>query len=234
MAEKGKVTSGIVKYLRKNIQEGNWKVGEQIPSENELCATLGVSRVSVRNALQQMSALGILESRHGKGTFLLSDDLSVFGDRKDADAARIGNAHVTEMKRVLEFRALLEPSVCARVAEKATPELIERLSLLLEKMQQSIGKSREVVEADMRFHLEICQVIDNPFLSRVMAEVLQKKEDTYHRLNMAVGYYGGIYYHSLILEALKKHDPKRAKTVMREHIERSIDDLSLEEENGQP
>lgn len=234
MAEKGKVTSGIVKYLRKNIQEGNWKVGEQIPSENELCATLGVSRVSVRNALQQMIALGILESKHGKGTFLISDDLSVFGDRQKEKSAYFGNAHLTEMKQVLEFRALLEPSVCAQVAQNATPELIERLSALLEKMQQSIGESKEFVETDMRFHMEICQVIDNPFLTRTMAGILQKKEETHHMLNMAVGYYGGIYYHTLILEALKKHDAKRAKAVMREHIERSIDDLTIEEENREP
>ncbi|MGN0992070.1 MAG: GntR family transcriptional regulator [Candidatus Ventricola sp.] len=57
MAGRGKVTSRIVKYLRQNIRDGVWEIGERIPSENELCKELGVSRVSVRNALQQMSAL---------------------------------------------------------------------------------------------------------------------------------------------------------------------------------
>ena len=58
MAERGKVTAGIVRYLRKNIQDGAWRPGDRIPSENELCAALGVSRVSVRSALSQMTALG--------------------------------------------------------------------------------------------------------------------------------------------------------------------------------
>ena len=80
MAERGKVTAGIVRYLRKNIQDGVWRPGDRIPSENELCAALGVSRVSVRSALSQMTALGILRSVHGKGTYLISDDLSVFGE----------------------------------------------------------------------------------------------------------------------------------------------------------
>ena len=226
MAGRGKVTGGIVKYLLRNIREGAWRTGEKIPSENELCAALGVSRVSVRSALQQLSALGILESRHGKGTFLISDDLSAFGEAQRAAAGDREDGRTAEMRQTLEFRALLEPSVCARAAEEAQPELIARLSALLERMQGAIGNSREFVEADIRFHMEICEAVGNPILVRTMAEVLQKKADAQVRLNLAVGYYGGVYYHFLILEALKKRDAKRAAAVMAEHIERSIDDLA--------
>ena len=225
MTGRGKVTGGIVKYLLRNIREGAWKTGEKIPSENELCAALGVSRVSVRSALQQLTALGILESRHGKGTFLISDDLSVFGEAQGA-AKEPGDEQTAEMRQTLEFRALLEPPVCARAAKEHSPELIGRLSALLEKMQNAIGSSREFVEADIRFHMELCEALGNPILTRTMAEVLQKKADAQVRLNLAVGYYGGIYYHSLILAALKKLDAKRAASVMAEHIERSIDDLA--------
>lgn len=59
-----------MQYLKENIEAENWKVGEKIPSENQLTSTLGVSRSSVRNALRYMIGIGVLESIHGKGTYL--------------------------------------------------------------------------------------------------------------------------------------------------------------------
>ena len=67
------ITEQVVQYFKDNINAGNWTVGEKIPSENRLTETLGVSRASVRTAIQYLIALGVLESRHGKGTCLLED-----------------------------------------------------------------------------------------------------------------------------------------------------------------
>lgn len=222
MAGKGKVTSNIVHYLRKNIQDGTWKTGDRIPSENQLCQELGVSRVSVRNAIQQLITLGILQSIHGKGTFVVSDDLSVFTPSQEA-------VHilepVTDMEQLLDFRSLVEPNICERVAAHASPELIGRLTRLLQIMQNSIGKTKEFVEADMQFHLEICYACDNAVLTSVMENVFRQKAESQYMLNLANGYYGGIYYHSILLDAFKKHDAKRARSVMLEHLQRGIYDL---------
>ena len=95
MREKN-VTNRVIAYVNENIQSGNWKVGDKLPSEHEICNTLDVSRISVRSALQHFIALGVLRSVQGKGTFLINDDTSAFavagvnsGDHKDtADAGR--------------------------------------------------------------------------------------------------------------------------------------------------
>lgn len=227
MTGRGKVTSRIIKYLRQNIRDGAWEIGERIPSENELCKELGVSRVSVRNALQQMSALGILQSIHGKGTYLISNDLSVF--ETTPDSAPEPSSELADMEQMLELRAMIEPSICGKVAANADAGLIGRLEQLLEEMRDAVGNSKVFVERDMAFHLELCNATQNALLVKMMTEVFQIKAESHYRLNLAIGYYGGIYYHTLILEAIKKHDAKRAKAVMLEHLERGMDDLELEQ-----
>ena len=67
---KSNITQQVVQFIKKNIDNGNWRIGEKIPSENKLAESLGVSRASVRMAIQQFIAIGVLESVHGKGTFV--------------------------------------------------------------------------------------------------------------------------------------------------------------------
>ena len=225
MAAQGQVTAGVVRYLRKNIEEGAWRAGEKIPSENELSARLGVSRVSVRRALRQMAALGILKSVHGKGTYLRTDDVSLFGDAASLLGKEEEDA-LCEARQTLEFRLFLEPSVAAEAARRARPETLERLSALLETMRSSIGSRAEFVKSDMAFHLEIAKSVGNPILEKTMEELLGQKTEAHTRLNQAVGYYGGMYYHALILDALQKRDEKRARALMAEHLRHSLEEIA--------
>ena len=80
MIQKTNVTEQIVAYYKQQILNGTWKVGEKIPSENQLCGELGVSRASIRSAVKELIGLGVLESMHGKGTFLIDDMLDAQED----------------------------------------------------------------------------------------------------------------------------------------------------------
>ena len=213
MADKGSVTGKIAHYIRKNIRNGNWTVGEKIPSENQLCEELGVSRVSVRTALQQFIALGILESVHGKGTFLISDDLSAFYSNVEEPAPTIDATET--MKQILEFRSIVEPAICAQVAQTASPELIAKLESYLKTMKASVGR---------------CDTI------AIMNETFQRRANLGKMLILSTGYYGGIYYHGILLDAFRKHDVKRAKAMMAEHLQHGLydlesDNLSQEQED---
>lgn len=95
-----------------------------------------------------------------------------------------------------------------------------------------MGNSKVFVEKDMAFHLALCSATQNALLVKMMTEVFQIKAESHYRLNLAIGYYGGIYYHTLILEAIKKHDAKRARSVMLEHLERGMDDLEPDPQNS--
>ena len=80
---KQSVTWKVIDHIKQNIADGNWAVGDKIPSENTLTRELGVSRASVRLALQRFIAVGVLESRHGKGSFVVDNDLSAFVNLSD-------------------------------------------------------------------------------------------------------------------------------------------------------
>ena len=222
------VTNRIISYIAQNISEGTWKTGERIASENEICQALNVGRMSVRNALQHFIALGVLESRQGKGTFLLRNDVSaLFGESHVNETLVKSPETIADMKHLLQFRALLEPEICEVVAPTMPEEVISHLEALLALMQRAIADTNAFVNADMEFHITICRSYGNPIVDTIMEEIERSKLDSYTMLNHTVGSYGGLYYHSLLLDAFKKHDGKRARSVMREHLEHSIGDLDL-------
>ena len=72
------VVDAVFDELMRHIASGEWKIGEKIPSENELSAHLGVSRNSLRQALNRFNALGIIESRHGDGSYVRAVDLTFY------------------------------------------------------------------------------------------------------------------------------------------------------------
>lgn len=217
-------TSRTVGYIRKNIESGSWPVGSKIPSENELCQELGVSRISVRSALSQFIALRILKSEHGKGTFVISNNLDVMGNTSHA----LPTAY-RDIRQLLQFRQMIEPAIARLAAENADDALIKQLDELFKKMLESVGDTNQFVSYDMQFHVALCSATKNEIAVSVMSNIFQSNQEVHHRLNSAVGYYGGIYYHSLILEAVRKHNGAKAEQLMREHLQKSIDELSDED-----
>lgn len=212
---KNNVTGQIIAYMKENIENGTWKVGEMIPSENALTRELGVSRASVRAAIQQFIALGMMESRHGKGTFLISGDLTVFGH-----PGAEGNAYsFHDIMKSLEYRIIVEKGAAALAAEHITEEGLSRLREELEQMRENVGNSEEFVRCDMAFHREIARASDNMLLYHGLNEVLNNTVDYHRQLNHLVGYQNGIYYHTVILEALEKRDGKKAARLMKKHLQ---------------
>lgn len=229
MERKGSVTARVVTYIKNNIRNGNWIIGEKIPSENELCKKLDVSRVTVRNALQQFISQGVLESVHGKGTYLRSANLTDLGTGKEEMETQ---ENADEIRALLEFRSMLEPEVCAAVAENASPGLLLKMAEYLEIMEGSKDDNETFVEYDIRFHMIICEETHNPILIQIMSDIFEKKRDSCKILRIATGYYGGVYYHALILDAFRKQDGKLARTLMKEHLERGIMDVSMDVAEG--
>ena len=216
------VTEQVVQYFKDNINAGNWAVGEKIPSENRLTETLGVSRASVRTAIQYLAALGVLESRHGKGTFLLEDHV----DEHTGSQTKITAQDCQDIEKVLEFRRIVESEACYLAAERATPELVAELAEDLEEMYRNKKNPESFVSADIKFHAAICRASQNPLIEKSMLKVFEENRRDHDQMNVIFGYEDGIYYHGLILKAIKEKNANKAREIMFEHLQNAINRLA--------
>ena len=220
--EKVNVTEQVVSYLKEHIQNGDWKVGEKIPSENKLTEELGVSRASVSAAIGQLLGTGVLESVHGKGTFLVDNDLDTIMASENAITAQ----DCMDVRKVLEFRSILEPETCAMAASNRTPELLRKLEETLSEMKACGPEERErFVAADMRFHELLAGASGNTLLEKSLHKVFEETQKNHQQMNTLFGSESGIYHHGRILESVREGDAEEAGRRMREHLRSAMERL---------
>ncbi len=211
------VTNQVVNYLRKNIENGVWGIGEKIDSEHTLSAKLNVSRASVRFAIQQLVAVGVLKSIQGKGTYV---QMLPFEEIEK----RLHNFYSkSELNELLEFRKIIEVESCRLVAKKITLESLHQLEKYLNNMRKNADNSEIFIDNDMKFHREIMKAMNNRLILKSMDCVNAELKEQQTVFNTEKGVKAALIYHSDILEALKNADGERAATAMSEHINTLIE-----------
>lgn len=215
------ITEQIVNYFAENIESGNWKVGEKIPSENQLTSMLGVSRASVRQAVSQLSGLGILETVHGKGTFLIDDQVR----EAMSNDSKITAEDCKDVEKVLEFRRIVESEACYIAAQKNDASLIHKLENYVVIMKRNKDDVEKFVTADIKFHQTICRATENTLLEKSLNKVFEENHRSQQLTRKIFGYQNGIYYHERIIEAMRINDAKAAQTAMYEHLQNAIERL---------
>lgn len=219
MADKSKITDQLVEIFVRNINNGNWVVGEKIPSENQLTKSLGASRASVRTAIQYLVALGVLESQHGRGTYLLESnvDLDAFSQ------GRITQTDCNNIAAVLEFRLAVESECAYLAARNTSKELVAKLEKELNLMKENVNKQAPFVMHDMRFHMIIAKASGNALLSKSLVTVFSETKKDHEQMNTLFGYEDGIYYHTQILDAIREGDAPSAYRWMQKHMTNAIE-----------
>lgn len=213
------ITNQVVEYLKENIESGDWVVGEKIPSENKLVEELGVSRSSIRTAVQYLIGLGVLKSYQGKGTFLINSQVESWDETEN----RITSEDCKDIWKVLEFRKILEPDACRLAVGYCTPETIAALEAYLEQMQMFKGDREKFVRADLKFHEVICRTSRNPLLEKSLHKVFTETRKNHEQMNKLFGYESGIHHHTAILEAFRKKDAQEAHDRMERHLKEAME-----------
>lgn len=214
MKSSSNITDQIIEYIHSNIENGNWPVGTKIESEPKIAQTLGVSRASVRVAIRQFVALGILESIQGKGTFVVSTKTP------DSFVGNSGGAVYCSGRDVTEFRLLLEPEICELAAKRITEGEILELRDSIDKMMETGDEDYEgFLEWDDMFHLILAKACKNPLIERTMVNLVKLRYPQTLATRKGLGKYVGYYYHQKILAAIEQKKPQQARSLMEEHIQ---------------
>ncbi len=193
-----------------------------MPPETELADQFGVSRITIREAIRIMEILGMVKTYRGKGTIVIA----VTSEEAKKRFSKLSLCKTKDIANLLEVREIIEPEVAARAAKDATEDGIRRMVSALSEMITDIDKGGVGAEAASKFHYEICRSINNDILAglmeSIMSMILQSTHVTLNLLNRPRISY---QEHSEIVEAIKMHDPDKAKAAMAKHLRMVRDGL---------
>ncbi|MEZ3179639.1 FadR family transcriptional regulator [Streptomyces pimonensis] len=198
----------VLSHLRGAIERGEYPIGGKLPSETELCRTLEVSRPVLREALRALQTMGLTVSRTGKGTFVVADAVGdpTFGDYAAGD--------------LLEVRRHIEVPVAGYAARRRTPDDLDRLTHLLDRMERETDTTAWVA-MDTLFHLTVAEAARNPVFRRVIEEI----RDALARQSAFLNELGGRREqsdreHRAIVRALTDGSERDAVEAMTHHLDR--------------
>lgn len=206
----------VFEQLKQMLIDGEWKQGDKLPSENGLAQMLGVSRITVRQALQKLGALGLIETRLGEGSFVKTVAVS------DNMQALLPTVYLSgdEPDQVFEFRQIIDVESVRLAVGRCTQEDIEDLKKIHQKMLQKKDEADPVgfAKMDTEFHFKISQMTRNSLMIKTN-EILREVINSY--VIAIIGKMGwdiALLYHGKIIDAIIARDEKAAVETMREHI----------------
>jgi DNA-binding FadR family transcriptional regulator len=234
MAQRKTVSQLVQDYVRDYIVSNDLKAGDQLPPEGEIASELEVSRVSVREAVKVLQALGIVEVRHGNGLFVRGLNLDAlleilsFGLLFDPSS----------LKELYQIRVMFEVSMLAEVIKNIQGEDIQACRKLLKTWEEKIITGQHFAQEDRLFHVTLCQSIGNRFLVELENIFWIAYRDAEDRLPMLhdlivdpVNMDGGLNSHIQILDAVEAGDLLLAQQLMRQHFENGRQRLEAVEKN---
>lgn len=219
------VSEAVVQQILTDISTGELKPGDKLPPQRQLAEQLGVSNSSIREALQVLQAMHVVDVRHGIGAFIIDGD-SLNSITKGATwAPPITPEQYVEL---LEARCIVEVGIARLAASHATDEQLEEMTDMLGGMTHGLRQEDADLysASDLRFHELLAMASKNSFL----LAAFEAQRLPYQSFFDTVPYSSaGLVRHHALLEALQKHDPAAAAEALRTLLTHTLR-ISVEKE----
>lgn len=207
----------LVDKLREHAETHGLRAGARLPAERMLAEQLGVSRASLRQAIVALEVQGLLEVRHGGGTFLRHDQLQPAPRAEGLD-------HRRRLPAILDAREALEGAIARLAAERRTPQDVAAIrAALAELTGDGDDEEPEPVErTDADFHAAITAAAHSPVIARMMAELAPEIALTRHESSDPPGRPSpSAAQHRAVADAVIAGDPAAASAAMLAHLRSS-------------
>lgn len=209
------------RLLLEYIDRENLSPGDRLTPERELAKKLGISRPSLREAIQVLQTQGRLMVRHGIGVFLVEDQQA----EKIRESLRAAHHSVEEL---FQMREILEAPAVEWAAERRTGIQLDAIKHAAAELNSAVRESTidfdKVRVLDMNFHLTIAKSAQNQFLNQTLGtlqEIMHKSMDNTLKLPGRID--ASEHEHGVILDAIEKRDALTARLMIIQHIHNARD-----------
>jgi GntR family transcriptional repressor for pyruvate dehydrogenase complex len=209
----------VIAHVRALIERRALRPGDRLASERQLAVEIGVSRPSVRAGLRSLAAMGVVQTRHGAGTFITEGPPVLVSESLGLLAA----VHGIGFDRLFEARRVLEAGTAALAAERATGDQIAAISDEITGMYASLEDPQAFLLHDVRFHRAVAAGTNNPVLGALIEMVAslhyEQRRETVERARGELRETADM--HRRIYQAIRVRDPEAARLAMDDHLRRA-------------
>lgn len=210
----------VMRFLINTIKEGKFKVTQKLYSENFIAQKLGISRSMVHEVYTALECMGIVECIHGRGTYLKQIDNSVL----NSPLCLLAFLLEGDSLQTLEFRKIIEIGIVERVIQQITSEDIQKMYEAIENIKNT-NDYMEASKNDILIHSIYINSIGNELISFVynmsVMYITYISNDNWKKIFLSKNQELKkiqIKQHLNIIRALEKHNIKKCKKYILEHI----------------
>ncbi|MGC2298782.1 MAG: FadR/GntR family transcriptional regulator [Acidobacteriaceae bacterium] len=220
------MTMRVVNHIRTLIESGGLQPGDRIPPEREFARKLRISRASLRTGIGYLAAMGVMDVRHGVGTFV-ADGPPELGK---SSLSLLGALHGFQSWQMFEARRILESELAALAAERGREQHFASLSEEVAEMYATVDDPIEYLIHDVRFHRVIAQASGNPILAALMETITSALYDDRRKTaERSRDLKESADLHREIYRAIRSRNAAEARAVMERHLTmaQSAQDLEI-------
>lgn len=212
-----KIYEQVADLLLEQIKSDAFEIGDKLPSIQKLATTYGVSVASIREALNALRTIGVIEIKQGYGTVVKQKEPTFFeiGEKFNS---------VDQIKELLELRQIIESATAAKAATMRTDQDLTIMRKYLKEMDRAVTDGSSGEEADLEFHLTIARAANNSLLVDLMNNISELMKDSMKEIRKIFIYSRQKTMeklqeeHEKIYHAIEQGDDKQATNCMDTHL----------------